>query len=460
MLGSARILVVDDDFVNVEAMLRTLEIRCRARTPCAASLHRAHDLLRRQQVDAIVTELLLPDAEGTAIVRSLQAASDAPIIVVTRHGNEDLAADVTRLGARRYVAKREGFLTDLTNVIDDVLGTELLRRVDEVTAMQPRRDMPPLRDPTIVAESAEMRQVVQLSAHAARSRATVLIEGETGTGKEIVARAVHALGPNPTAPFRVQNCAALPETLLEAELFGHVRGAFTSADRDRAGLFLDARDGTVFLDEVGDAPLGLQAKLLRVLQEGEVKPIGADRTQRSRARVIAATHRRLEHEVATGRFRSDLFYRLSVFPITVPALRHRPDDIPTLTALFFDRFQRDEGRELGPVAPDAIAALRAYPWPGNVRELEHEIHRLVLTQPQGLPIDVHALAARIRIAADHSTGEPLDHILRRVELAILRDRIRHAPSKAAAARSLGITREALYWKLRRLEATEPGPDAA
>jgi two-component system response regulator AtoC len=452
MLGSARILVVDDELASVESTLRTLEMRCRARTRCAPTLRTALALLRRERVDVIVTELRLPDATGTAVIRSLHAVSGAPIVVATRHGSEEIAADVTRIGARRYVSKRDGFLSDLTNVVEDVLGTELLRQIDTASVVGHARAALRLPDPTIVAESPEMRHVIQLSARAATSRATVLIEGETGTGKEVVARAVHALGPNPAAPFRVQNCAALPETLLEAELFGHVRGAFTSADRDRAGLFLDARDGTVFLDEVGDAPLGLQAKLLRVLQEGEVKPVGSDRAQHSRARIIAATHRRLEHEIATGRFRSDLFYRLSVFPITVPALRERPDDIAPLTTLFLERFQRSEAREVGPVTSDAFAALRAYAWPGNVRELEHEIHRLVLATPQGLPIDVHSLAVRIRMAADEVRGEPLDHILRRVELAVLRDRIRHAPSKAAAARSLGITREALYWKLRRLEA--------
>jgi two-component system response regulator HupR/HoxA len=306
-----------------------------------------------------------------------------------------------------------------------------------------------------VARSDAMRRVVALVERGATSAAPVLIEGETGTGKDLLARALHTRGPRRAAPFLVQNCAALGETLLESELFGHVRGAFTGAERDRPGLFAEAAGGTVFLDEIGDAPPGVQAKLLRVLQHGEVKPVGADRTHLVRARIVAATNRDLEHEIGAGRFRPDLYYRLAVFPICVPPLRQRAVDVVPLLETFLRRYEDEEGHRTGGFTRDALASLCAYAWPGNVRELEHEVHRLVLTIGSDEPITGGHLAARIRSGARaRLPGEPLRRILARVESAVVRQRLRETPSKAAAARSLGITREALYQKLRRLAAAE------
>jgi transcriptional regulator with PAS, ATPase and Fis domain len=281
----------------------------------------------------------------------------------------------------------------------------------------------------------------------------VLLEGETGTGKELLARAIHARGPRRHSPFVVQNCGALSESLLESELFGHVRGAFTGAERDRQGLFADAGEGTVFLDEIGEAPPAVQVKLLRVLQHGEVKAVGADRPHPVRARIVAATNRALAGEAEAGRFRRDLFYRLTVFPVRIPPLRQRAADVPLLATRFLARFEREERRQTGGFLPETLDLLARYPWPGNVRELEHEVHRLVLTVASDQRIRPHHLAPGIRDAVDRpSLAAPLSTLLARIELALIRQRLDALPTKTAAARSLGITREALYGKLRRLGA--------
>jgi transcriptional regulator with PAS, ATPase and Fis domain len=248
----------------------------------------------------------------------------------------------------------------------------------------------------------------------------------------------------------VQNCGALAEQLLESELFGHVRGAYTGAERDRSGLFLDAGHGTVFLDEIGEASATVQARLLRVLQHQEVKPVGSDRVQRVSARIVAATNRPLIDEVRAGRFRADLYYRLAVLPIHVPPLRERPGDMARLAMHFLGRLSAREGRVGLVMSNEAMEALVGYDWPGNVRELEHEIHRLVLTVASDVTIGPDHLATRIRCRGAARRDEPLDDVMARVEIALIRERLARCSTKADAARSLGITREGLYAKLRRL----------
>jgi len=280
--------------------------------------------------------------------------------------------------------------------------------------------------------------------------------GETGSGKEMIATAIHKLSSRASGPFVRVNCGALSESLLESELFGHVRGAFTGAERDRLGLFAEAGDGTVFLDEIAEAPPSVQVKLLRVLQHGEVKAVGADRPHPVRARIVAATNRALAGEVDAGRFRRDLFYRMSVFPVPIPPLRQRAADVPVLSTRFLARFEREERRDTGGFTPEALDLLTRYPWPGNVRELEHEVHRLVLTVPIDQRIRPHHLATSIREATALPHAAPLATLLARIELALIRQRLEALPTKSAAARSLGITREALYGKLRRLGAPTRG----
>jgi DNA-binding NtrC family response regulator len=400
-------------------------------------------------VACVVTDLRLPDAEGLPIVRALRGARrSVPVVVVTASGSESLAVGALKLGAADYVRKHPGYTAQLPLLVRDALGRSVLAELDDGEDTVPpaiRTDGQPF-----IATTVGMRALLAHADRAARSSVPVLIEGETGTGKELIARAVHQRGPRRDAPFLVQNCGALSESLLESELFGHLRGAFTGADRDRRGLFDEAGAGTVFLDEVAEAPPAVQAKLLRVLQHEEVKAVGADRARPVRARIVAATNRPLEAEVAAGRFRADLYYRLAVFPIRVPPLRHRAADIPPLIAHFLGRFEAREGRETGGLDLETLRTLQAYVWPGNVRELENELHRLVLSVGAGERIRRHHLARRVRQADGAAPEEPLARILQRVEVALIRERLGRAPTKSAAARSLGITREALYAKMRRL----------
>ncbi|MDF3067368.1 MAG: transcriptional regulator, NifA subfamily, Fis Family [Polyangiaceae bacterium] len=320
----------------------------------------------------------------------------------------------------------------------------------------------------IVGESRRLEQVLAQLGKVVDTRVTVLIEGETGTGKELFASAIHYRSQRRDKLFVAQNCAAFPENLLESELFGHKRGAFTGATDEKKGLFEVADGGTLFLDEVGEMPLALQAKLLRVLQEGEVRPIGAAMARRVNVRIVAATNRNLEREVTEGRFREDLYYRLKVFPLRVPPLRERREDVPVLAKHFLERYTREFGRELHGFTPPALEILSAYDWPGNVRELENEVQRAVIQAEGERFVTPELLSARVRknegksvppIAAsapppeeeaDDGSGtlrEMMDRVERRILVRTLQS---HGNNKTAAAKALGITREGLHKKLKSL----------
>jgi len=456
------ILLVGDEADHADAMRRALvRMEAGVRVTTAARLERALEALRDPAIRCVVTDVRLPDADGVRVLQALRSARrELPVIVVTANGSEELAVAAMKLGAADYVSRHGRYTEELPLLVREALGRSVLSAVHEACL---DGGMPALAGPdaaAFIATTENMRAVLALVERAALSTVPVLLEGETGTGKELLARAIHRRGPRPQAPFLVQNCAALAEALLESELFGHVRGAFTGAERDRRGLFEEAGQGTVFLDEIGEAPPAVQAKLLRVLQHEEVKAVGADRARRVRARIVAATNRSLEAEVAAGRFRLDLYHRLAVFPIRVPPLRHRTADLPALAAHFLARCEERERRAMGGFDGAALRALQAYPWPGNVRELANEVHRLVLSIGLGQRIRRHHLAARIRDAEPVVPGEPLARILARVELALIRQRLQQEPTKSAAARSLGITREALYAKLRRLGARPSNAPAA
>src|SRR5437016_8144733 len=452
------ILLIEHDPEHAAAMRHALtRMETAVRVSLADRLRTALAALADPTIACVVTDLRLPDADGLGIVRTLRAARRAlPVIVVTGSGSAELAVAALKLGAADYVSKHAHYVDQLPCVVREAVGRSVLAGLEEPHADPGGPTTVRFDEHPFVATTASMAAVLGQIERAARSTVTVLIEGETGTGKELVACAIHQRGPRHDAPFLVQNCAAISESLLESELFGHVRGAFTGADRDRRGLFEEAGDGTVFLDEIAETPLPVQAKLLRVLQHEEVKAVGADRVRHVRARIVAATNRPLEAEARAGRFRLDLYYRLAVFPIRVPPLRHRMADVPALAAHFLARCEARERRATGGFDGDALRALQAYPWPGNVRELANEVHRLVLSVGPGERIRHHPLAARIRDADPAVHGEPLARILPRVELALIRQRLQQEPTKRAAARSLGITREALYAKLRRLGTASGG----
>jgi Nif-specific regulatory protein len=305
----------------------------------------------------------------------------------------------------------------------------------------------------IIGEARSMKQLFEQLRKVVDTRVTVMIEGETGTGKELVASAVHYWSNRREKLFVAQNCAAMPENLLESELFGHKKGSFTGASDDKKGLFELAHEGTLFLDEVGEMPLSLQAKLLRVLQEGEVRPVGASRTKRVDTRIVAATNRDLEKEVAEGRFREDLFYRLKVFPLRLPPLRERREDIPLLAGHFLQRYCGEFGRTVGGFGQQAMEALQAYLWPGNVRELENEVQRLVIqveddqfVQPHLSPRIKQSESVALRTKPAKGT---LKEMIEQIEKQILREALaEHDNNKSQTARTLGITREGLHKKLK------------
>jgi DNA-binding NtrC family response regulator len=452
-LPRVHILLVEDEADDASAMRQALlRMEPGVRVTTVGRLRAALDALRDHTIGCVVTDVRLPDAAGVEVVRALRRARrELPLIVVTAAGCEELAVAAMKMGAADYVSRQARSPAELPILVREALGRSVLARVEESRTDEAAGTA--AADGSLIAASASMRAVLALVERAAESAAPVLLEGETGTGKELLACAIHQRGPRRRAPWLVQNCAAFSESLLESELFGHCRGAFTGAERDRRGLFEEAADGTVFLDEIGEAPPAVQAKLLRVVQHEEVKAVGADRARRMRARIVAATNRALDAEVRAGRFRQDLYYRLAVFPIRVPPLRHRAAEVAPLATHFLERFERREGRRTGGFDVEALRALQAYPWPGNVRELENEVHRLVLSVPPGRRILRHHLAARVQAADPAAEDEPLDRILARVELALIRQRLAQQPTKSAAARSLGITREALYAKMRRLGMT-------
>jgi two-component system, NtrC family, response regulator HydG len=371
----SRVLVVDDQVDLAETLSEGLADRGYEAIACASSGDAAQRL-STDAFDALVTDLRMPDMDGMALLAlSRELAPDRPVIVMTAYGAIETAVDAIRRGAYHYLTKPFAL---------DELALFLGRAIDQARLRDEARSLRAvLRDTigfgSLVGSSAAMLGVFDVAARVADAVTPVLITGETGTGKSALARAIHAAGARASASFVAVNCAALPETLLESELFGHVRGAFTGATSARAGLFAEADGGTLLLDEVGEMSPALQAKLLYVLENGAVRPIGASKERTVRVRVLAATHADLRERARAGSFREDLLYRLDVVTIEIPALRHRAADIPPLVErLLADAKGRHPRSPVEGFDPDAMAKLMAHSWPGNVRELAHVIERVVL----------------------------------------------------------------------------------
>ena len=351
------VLIVDDE-PNVRKVLGALLEQAGYLTTRAATGAEALDLVRAQDPDLVITDLKMPGMDGLALLRRLKDGfPEIPVILLTAHGTVEAAVE----------AMKQGALDFLTKPFDK-------ERVLETVAKGLAGGAPC----GIVGQTAGIEAVRRLIEKLAPSPSTVLITGETGTGKELVAEALHRMSPRAGAPFVKINCGALPETLVESELFGHERGAFTGAAQARPGRFELAHGGTLFLDEIGELPPGVQVKLLRVLQDGVVDRIGATQPRRVDVRLLAATHRDLETEVERGRFRQDLLFRIRVVEVKVPPLRDRLDDLPLLVEFFLDKQSRRLGCARPAIDPGALAALRALSWPGNVRELENVVERAVL----------------------------------------------------------------------------------
>ncbi|HEX5818821.1 MAG TPA: sigma-54 dependent transcriptional regulator [Gemmatimonadales bacterium] len=415
------------------------------------------------EVDLAITDLVLPGQQGSELLAHLRATRPhVNVIVITAFGSIESAIELVRAGAFDYLTKPIG-TEELLHAIERALVESRARRSPTAPAAVP----PPL--PGFVGRSPAMQEVFRLLERAARSAHPVLITGESGTGKELVARAVHQLSGRGT--FVPVNCGALPEHLLESELFGHERGAFTGADRARDGLFQVANGGTLFLDEIGELPVSLQPKLLRALESGEVRRVGATRTVSADVRVVAATNRDLEADMRAGRFRQDLFWRLNVLTVHLPPLRERLEDLPELAAYLLSRALHegrlaasDDDTEPAPLrfAPEVVEAFRAYTWPGNVRELRNVIARAA-TLATGEVITLDDLPPRLReapglemqVAAAARQGLTLRDVERAYILEVLRS-VQGNRSRAAVL--LGLDRKTLYRRLEEYRAEDPALD--
>jgi len=444
---SDRVLIVDDD----ESLRESLELVLAAEgfeVVTAPDGSVALGRLEASTFDVVLCDVRMPGMDGIELLPQLvRRLPGTPVIMMSAYGTDELAALTINQGAYDYLTKpfrpAEVLLT-----IRKARERERLRRANQVLRREVQRAT---GERPIVATSEAMIELLELMERAAGFKSTVLITGESGTGKEVLARAIHAQSPRRNDPFVAVNCGAIPETLLESELFGHAKGAFTGADRARRGLFVEADGGTLFLDEIGEMPTALQVKLLRVLQEEEVRPLGEAKPRTVDVRIIAATARQLDAEVAAGRFREDLFYRLNVVPLEVPPLRERPRDVPLLADHFIAQFRTVLGKPVRAISDEALERLVAYRWPGNVRELENVIERAVILC-EGDTLTLRELPQNV-VQADAGEGAAPDLSLKRARRAAEVDAIRRAlratdGNRTHAARLLQISHRALLYKLK------------
>ena len=447
---SHSILVVDDEMRLADVLAAALE-DLGYRATAVHSARAALIELERARFDLVLTDLRLPVMDGRALLREVRSRwPEVPVIIITAFAAVRDAVDLVKEGAFDYIAK--------PFEIDDVSATirRALRLADVV------RDNERLRSElegrysfdTLIGSSAAFRRVIEQVTEVCETKATVLLNGESGTGKELVARAIHFNSPRRDKPFIAVNCAAIPETLLESELFGHVKGAFTGALANRTGRFAAADGGTLFLDEIGDMPLPIQAKLLRVIQERSFEPVGATRTQTVDVRLVAATHKDMRQAVDTGSFREDLFYRLNVFPIMLPPLRDRADDIPLLSLHFLAELAESMGKRASGFSPAALAAMTAYDWPGNIRELHNCIKRAVIVAKtptidvSDLPQDLFSTPRR---SDRDALPRDLDAELERIERDFIIEALRRSDGvQVRAAKLLGIAERSLWHRIKKL----------
>ena len=447
-----RVLLVDDER-SVRAALQEL-VEGRSWEPLvAASGEQALELVDR--ADAVVTDFSMPGMDGMELLHAIRERDRSlPVILLTARGSERLAVRAIKAGAYEYVAKPFD-VDEMAQALERALEARALRQRDRQLAAEHaigRR---------VVSRSPVMRQLLDATARVAAKEITVLVRGETGTGKELIGSLLHAQSRRADGPLVRFNCGAIPAELAEAELFGHTRGAFTGATRARAGFFAEADRGTLVLDEVGELPLPVQAKLLRALQEGEIQPVGSGRVEKVAVRIVACTNRDLAVEAREGRFREDLYYRLAVVELLVPPLRDRREDIPALAHEFALRYAERFGAEEVRLSPALVGRLASADWPGNVRELENAVARMVALSgggeigledfaPAGAREAVPAIGGDgeggVEAAEDQTLREQLDALERRV---IARTMTAVGGNQSEAARRLGISRNTLTERLRR-----------
>jgi two-component system response regulator HydG len=456
----AQILVIDDDRDMCEMLDESLAANGYEVT-WRLNAEEGIELLQQRDFDAVITDLNLEGTSGIEICKRVnENRPNTPVIVITGFGNMTSTIGAIRAGAYDFITKPVD-VPLLAHALERALG---LRHLREQIKRIKQADVPPTESlGDLIGTSRSMRTVYDLIRRVAATDTTVLLSGESGTGKELVARALHEQSHRAAGRFVGINCAAMPAELLESELFGHVRGAFTDAKNGRDGLFEQANDGTLLLDEIGEMPLDMQPKLLRVLQERQVRPVGGNTSIAVTARVIAATNRDLEGEVEAKRFREDLFYRLNVVQIHIPPLRARGNDILLLAEHFVHKFASRSGKSITSISSDAQRTLLAYDWPGNVRQLENSIERAVaLTRGEQIQVDdLPERVVRFNGSARAADDVDLEHVLtldqverRQIERAIRQ----HHGNKTRAAKALGIDRRTLYRKLERYDGAPPVPN--
>jgi two-component system response regulator PilR (NtrC family) len=457
----ARILVVDDE----RSMREFLEIFFRREgyaVVTSADVDAALVAVESDDFDVVISDVAMPGRDGLELLRAVKAAApETVVIMITAFATTETAIAAMKEGAYDYVTKP--FKVDeLRLVVEKALEKKLLTQENRRLRSELRREV---RSRTLVGTSVAMQKIYELVAQVAATRTNVLISGESGTGKELVARAVHEQSERRERGFVAVNCGAIPENLLESELFGHVKGAFTGAVQNKPGLFETADGGTLFLDEIGELPPTLQVKLLRAIQDKAVRRVGGNSDRPVDVRIVAATNRDLAAEVEGGRFRDDLYYRLNVIQIALPPLRERMEDVPLLLQHFLERYAREFGKTIDGVASQAMEKILAYDFPGNVRELENMVERAVALargsriDPESLPPAILAGRSRTSAARLPLEGTNLDELVNRFEGDLLREALaRTGGVKKRAAQLLGISFRSLRYRLEKLGIEGLGPD--
>jgi DNA-binding NtrC family response regulator len=444
----ADMLIVDDE-PSARTTLAILLRKRGHRVVQAEGVRAAAKILAECTFDLVVTDLRMPDGDGLEVLRNAKVhCPEVAVILLTAYAGWESAKEAMRLGAYDYFEKGKE-PDEFLHRIDKALEEKGLRHENENLRrqVQERYSLPGL-----IAQSTEMQKVLDLVIRVAPTDATVLIQGESGTGKEIIAKVIHHASPRTDKPFVAVNCGALPEPLLESEIFGHVKGAFTGATAHKKGLFEEAHSGTFLLDEIGEMPPTLQVKFLRVLQEGEVRPVGATQATTADVRVLAATNRDLSQLMQQGKFREDLFYRLNVIPVMLPPLRERREDIPAMAEHFLRRYGQKQGRPLR-LSAVAVDNLLRYPWPGNVRELENAMERTAILAPHEIivPDDLpQHIVAGTPLGTAPSLPQPLT-LAEAERLHILQTLERFGWNHSRAAEALAIGRTSLWRKLKEYQ---------
>jgi DNA-binding NtrC family response regulator len=445
------LLIVDDEVIT-RSLCNDVALEAGLHVYASSTTEQALDILDQYPIDIVVTDLKIPQLGGLELIKRIRAGNpQVSVIVLTQYGSIETAIQATRLGAVDYLTK-PFHVEELRSKLERLVHSIELDQENRLLREQ-LRSRPGFGG--LIGVSPRMQHVYKLIEKVAQHSYPVLILGESGTGKELVSRSIHFSGPRSNKPFSPVDCSALVPTLIESELFGYVKGAFTGAQQSKQGLFEAAGDGTLFLDEIGDLPVDLQAKLLRALQEHEVKPVGSNDRVGIRARVIAATNRDLEASIRAGSFRQDLYFRLNVVQIKLPALRDRRVDIPLLVNTFLEKFS-DPARPIHTISEEAMRRIMAYDWPGNIRELENAIERAVALG-SGPILHVGDLPSNLQYTSTEKLPEgdemvPLEALERRAIFRALRET---AGDKLAAARLLGIGKTTLYRKLKQYESERP-----